>query len=82
MTLDLTGKHCRVIFSAVLFSFSRNNACKNAGFSEPAMAANAHFADSIVWKNKCFVWKDAARKKTVFLHKLVMENERENSELK
>ena len=57
--LDLMGKHYPVIFSAVLlllFFFLRNNACKIAGFPEPALVANVHFADSIVWKNKSFVW--------------------------
>ena len=40
------------------------------------------FADSIVWKNKSFVWKGCRQEKTVFLHKLFVENERETSELK
>ena len=41
------AKHCPVIFSAVLFfCFSRNNACKSAGFPEPALAAEVGFADS------------------------------------
>ena len=82
----LIGKHCHAFFSVVCFSFSRNNACKNAGFPEPAMVANASFADSIVWRNKlifkALFGKDTARKKTVFLHTLFVENERETSELK
>ena len=47
VTLDLMGKHCPIIFPMVWLSFSRNNACKNAGFLEPVLAANAHFTDSI-----------------------------------
>ena len=43
--LGFKGKHCPVIFSAVLFFVLRN-------FLEPALAANAHFADSIVWKKQ------------------------------
>ena len=62
MTLDLTGNHCPVIFTAVFFSFSRNNACKNTGFPEPALAANARFAEFIVYKKALF-GKHAARKK-------------------
>ena len=80
MTLDLTGKHCHVILSAVLFL---DNACKNAGFREPAMAANTHFADSIVWKNESFVWKGRSQeKRTAFLQMLFVENESETSKLK
>ena len=63
VALVLTGKHCPVSFSAVLcFVFEKiNNASKNAGFPEPALAANG----SIIWKN---IWtalfgKDAAKKK-------------------
>ena len=57
---------------------------QNAGFPEPALAANVCFADSIVCKNKSFVWKakDAAKKKTPFLHMLFVENERETSKQK
>ena len=71
-------------FLLFCFSFSRNNACKNAGLNEPAMAAKARFADSIVWRNKSFVWKGHCqkKKKTAFLHTLFVENKRETSELK
>ena len=40
--------------------------CKNAGFPEPALAANVRFPDSIVWKGRhqekncvfsCYLWK-------------------------
>ena len=82
MTLNLTGKHCCVIFPAVFFFFLRNNACKNADFPEPALVANARFTDSIVWKNKSFVWKGRRQEKTAFLHMLFVENERETRELK
>ena len=81
MTLDLTGKHCTLPhnFSAVFFfSFSRNN----AAFLEPAQAANAHFADSIVWKNKSFLWKGRHQEKNAFLRTLFVENEIETSKLK
>ena len=79
-TTDLTGKHCTVIFSAVfVFVFEKYN----AGFLEPALAANARFADSFVWKNKSFLWKRRRQeKKTAFLHTLFVENERETSKLK
>ena len=65
VTLDLTGKHFLVIFAAVLcfFLLLRNNACRNAGFPEPALTANARSADSIVWKNKSFVWKGCHQEK-------------------
>ena len=56
MTLDLTGKQLPAIFSAVLFSFSRN-------FLEPALVANARFADSIVWKNKSSLSKGHRQEK-------------------
>ena len=48
------------------------------------MAAHAHFADSIVWKNefKALFGKDGAKKKTAFLHTLFVENERETIEQK
>ena len=39
--------------------------CKNAGFPEPALAANVCFTDSIVRKNKSFVWKGRCQEKTV-----------------
>ena len=45
-------------------------------------AANACFTDSIVWKNKSFVWKGHHQEKTAFLHTLFVENERETNELK
>ena len=32
------------------------------------LAANACFTDSIVWKNKSFVWKGRRQEKTAFLH--------------
>ena len=51
MTLDLTGKRCPVIFSAVLF------------FVFEKFSANARFADSIVWKNKSFLWKGHRQEK-------------------
>ena len=69
VTLDFTGKHCPVIFSAACFLFLRNNECKSASFPEPALAGNACFADSIVWKNKSFVWKERHQEKNcVFAH--------------
>ena len=43
---------------------------------------NARFADSIVWKNKSFLWKGHCQEKTAFLHTLFVENERETSKLK
>ena len=46
------------------------------------MAANVHIADSIVSKNKSFVWKGHRQEKTAMLLKLFVENERETSELK
>ena len=46
------------------------------------LVANARFTDSIVWKNKGFVWKDPVKKHTAFLHMLFMENKRETSKLK
>ena len=43
---------------------------------------NARFADSVVWKNKSFLWKGHRQEKTAFLHTLFVENERETSKLK
>ena len=43
---------------------------------------NARLADSIVWKNKSFLWKGHRQEKTAFLHTLFVENERETSKLK
>ena len=60
VTLDLTGKHCPVILLLFCFSFLRNN----AGFPEPALAANVRFADFIVYK-KSFVWKERRQEKDV-----------------
>ena len=57
---------------------------QNAGFPEPALAANVCFADSIVWKNKSFVWKakDAAKKKTPFLHMVICGKRKRNQQTK
>ena len=49
VTLDLTGKHCPVIFPAVLFFFVKK-------FSWTS-------TDSIVWKNKSFLWKGHCQEK-------------------
>ena len=62
------------------FSFLRNNACKNAGFPEPAEAANAQIL--LFRKTKALFGKDAAREKTAFLHTLIVENKRETNEQK
>ena len=70
MTLDLTGKHCHVIFSA---------ACKNAGFPGPQMRT---LLILLFGKTKAFFGNDAARKNGAFSHTLFPENERETSELK
>ena len=74
-------------FLLFCFSFSRNNACKNAGFPEPAMVANAWFADSIIWKNssKLCLERMPPGKKTecVFAFgMLFLENKRENQQTK
>ena len=79
VTLDLTGKHCRVICSAVLLFVFAKNACKSAGFHEPALAANVHFADSIVSKNKSFVWKRRRQEKSTVLHTLFLKNKTETN---
>ena len=46
----------RKFFLLFCFSFSRN-------FLQPVLAANARFADSIVWKNKSFLWKGHRQEK-------------------
>ena len=72
-------------YCCFVFLFSRNNACKNAGFSEPVLVANALFADSIVWKNKLKLRLEKAppgKKPRVFLPTLFVKNERETSKLK
>ena len=45
------------------------------------LAANAHVADSVVWKKLCLE-RTPPEKKTAFLHTIFVENERETSELK
>ena len=66
-TLPVIFFHCFVFFLLLLLLFSRNNACKNAGFPGPALAANAPFADYTVWKNKSFVWKGCCQEKNALL---------------
>ena len=56
VTLDLKGKRCPEFFLLFCFSFSRN-------FLQPALVANVRFADSIVWKNKSFLWKGHRQEK-------------------
>ena len=52
--------------------------------NKPRWQLNTRFADSIVWRNKSFVWKglDTTKKNTVVLHTLFVENERKTSKLK
>ena len=76
MTLDLTGKHCPVIFSGVLVFVLEK-------FLEPALAAMRTSVILLFGKTKAFFGKDTARiKKNCILHTLFPENERETSKLK
>ena len=63
MTLDLWENIALKFFLLFCFSFSGNNACKSAGFPEPALAADVCLADYIAWKNKSFVWKGCCQEK-------------------
>ena len=77
------GKHCPLIFTQLFcFSFSRNNACKNAGFPEPALVANVHFADSTVWKYKSFVWKRRRQEKTAVFAYVICGKQKRNQQTK
>ena len=81
------AKHCPVIFSAVLFfCFSRNNACKSAGFPEPALAAEVGFADSTQFGKTKALFGNLrmlpGKTLGVCIIMLYVENERETSELK
>ena len=71
MTLDLTGKHCHVIFLAVLFFIFEKYACKNAGFYRRQMHASLIL---LFGKTKDLFGKDAARRNTAFLQTLFVEN--------
>ena len=66
MTLDLTGKHCPVIFlSCFVFRF-REITHENM---QVFLAANAHLTDSIVSKNQSFLSKGHRQEKNcVFAH--------------
>ena len=68
MTLDLTGKHCPVIFSAVLFSFSGiMHANMQLFLKQPWWKMHASLI-LLIAKRKALFGKDAARKKSAFLH--------------
>ena len=65
------------------FSFSRSNASKNERFPEPALATNAHFANSILFgKTKALFGKDTTRKKNgVFAYVNVICGKRKRNQL-
>ena len=70
--LGLNGKRLpHNFFLLFCFSFLRN-------FLEPALAANARFADSIVWKNKSFLWKGHRQEKFCIRYFWKMKEKPEN----
>ena len=79
MTLDLTGKHCHVIFLAVLFFVFEKKRMQICRFSLRQMRTSLIL---LFGKMKALFGMDAARENTAFLNTLFVENEREASELK
>ena len=73
------GKHCCVIFSAVLFFIFRITHTKMQIFLNQPWRA-VHFDDSIVWK-KALIGKDAAREKLCYLFNIsvILLKEKKNS---
>ena len=84
MTLDLTGKHCNVIFSAVfVFRLREITHAKMQVFLNQPWREMRTSLILLFGKTKALFGKDAARKKNcVFAYIKVVENERETSELK
>ena len=76
VTLDLTGKRCPVIFSAVLFFVFEKFSSTSTG----GKCALRWFY--CLEKQKLSLERTPPGKKTAFLHTLFVENERETSKLK